>query len=66
MIVSKDGIKLYEELERYFCFYNTECLNRSLDYETPESLYKKAAWVINKLILINKKGKEAKKGNFKS
>jgi hypothetical protein len=35
-----------------------------LDYETLESLYKKAAWVINKLILINKKKKVARKEKF--
>jgi len=39
----EDGVKLYEGLEIYFNFYNTERLHQSLDYETPESIYKKAA-----------------------
>ena len=39
----EDGVKLYEGLDNYFTFYNTERLHQSLDYETPESLYKKAA-----------------------
>jgi Transposase and inactivated derivatives len=39
----EDGVQLYEGLDNYFTFYNTERLHQSLDYETPESLYKKAA-----------------------
>ncbi|MGA2408567.1 MAG: DDE-type integrase/transposase/recombinase [Bacteroidales bacterium] len=39
----EDGVLLYEGLNNYFTFYNTERLHQSLDYETPESLYKKAA-----------------------
>jgi putative transposase len=39
----EDGVQLYEGLNNYFTFYNTERLHQSLDYETPESLYKKAA-----------------------
>lgn len=39
----KDGVQLYEGLDNYFTFYNMERLHQSLDYETPESLYKKAA-----------------------
>ena len=38
-----DGVQLYNSLDAYFKFYNTERLHQSLDYETPESLYKKAA-----------------------
>jgi len=41
--VFEDGVQLYEGLERYFIFYNTERLHQSLDYETPESLYKNVA-----------------------
>ena len=39
----EDGVQLYKGLDNYFTFYNTERLHQSLDYETPESLYKKAA-----------------------
>jgi putative transposase len=39
----EDGVQLYEGLDNYFTFYNTVRLHQSLDYETPESLYKKAA-----------------------
>ena len=39
----EDGVQLYNGLDAYFHFYNTERLHQSLDYETPESLYKKAA-----------------------
>jgi putative transposase len=39
----QDGVQLYEGLDNYFTFYNTERLHQSLDYETLESLYKKAA-----------------------
>jgi putative transposase len=39
----EDGVQLYEGLDNYFTFYNTERLHQSLDYETPESLYKRAA-----------------------
>jgi putative transposase len=38
-----DGVKLYEGLQNYFHFYNTERLHQSLDYETPGSVYLKAA-----------------------
>ncbi len=38
-----DGVKLYEGLQQYFHFYNTERLHQSLKYKTPESLYKNAA-----------------------
>ncbi|MGH2645337.1 MAG: transposase [Chitinophagaceae bacterium] len=39
----EDGVRLYEGLNEYFRFYNTERLHQSLDYKTPEVLYKKAA-----------------------
>ncbi len=39
----EDGVKLYEGLRDYFHFYNTERLHQSLDYKTPESLYRIAA-----------------------
>lgn len=39
----EDGVQLYEGLKQYFDFYNKERLHQSLDYQTPESLYKKAA-----------------------
>ena len=39
----EDGVQLYRGLDAYFNFYNTERFHQSLDYETPESLYKKAA-----------------------
>ena len=64
--VFEDGVQLYRGLDDYFNFYNTERFHQSLDYETPESLYKKAAWVINKLTVINKKKKVAKKKKFTS
>jgi putative transposase len=39
----EDGVQLYRGLDAYFNFYNTERFHQSLEYETPESLYKKAA-----------------------
>jgi putative transposase len=39
----EDGVKLYKGLQQYFCFYNTERLHQSLDYKTPESLYRNVA-----------------------
>jgi putative transposase len=41
--VFEDGVQLYKGLDAYFNFYNTERFHQALDYETPESLYKKAA-----------------------
>lgn len=41
--VFEDGVQLYRGLDAYFNFYNTERFHQSLDDETPESLYKKAA-----------------------
>lgn len=39
----EDGVQLYNGLDTYFTFYNTERFHQSLDSETPESLYKEAA-----------------------
>jgi putative transposase len=39
----EDGICLYEGLNDYFCFYNSERLHQSLGYKTPEALYNKRA-----------------------
>ena len=39
----EDGVKLYEGLQKYFYFYNNERIHQSLDYKTPESIYRKAA-----------------------
>lgn len=39
----EDGVQLYKGLQNYFSFYNRERLHQSLDYETPESQYRKAA-----------------------
>jgi putative transposase len=39
----EDGVKLYEGIQEYFRFYNTERLHQSLDYKTPESIYRNAA-----------------------
>jgi putative transposase len=41
--VFEDGVQLYQGLDKYFNFYNTERLHQSLNYETPESFYKKVA-----------------------
>lgn len=41
--VFEDGVQLYRGLSSYFDFYNTERLHQSLDYETPESLYRDVA-----------------------
>jgi putative transposase len=41
--VFDDGVKLYEGLKEYFRFYNTERPHQSLDYKTPEYVYKAAA-----------------------
>jgi len=41
--IFEDGVKLYQGLNDYFNFYNKERLHQSLDYKTPESLYKNAA-----------------------
>lgn len=35
--------ELYQGLKQYFLFYNQERLHQSLDYKTPESIYKVAA-----------------------
>lgn len=39
----EDGVELYEGLKKYFDFYNKERFHQSLDYKTPESLYKSVA-----------------------
>lgn len=41
--VFEDGVQLYKGLKQYFDFYNKERLHQSLDYNTPESFYYKAA-----------------------
>jgi len=41
--VAEDGVNLYEGLNEYFCFYNSERLHQSLAYKTPEVLYNKRA-----------------------
>lgn len=41
--VFEDGVQLYEGLKKYFSFYNNERLHQSLNYQTPESQYRKAA-----------------------
>ena len=41
--VFEDGMQLYEGLQKYFHFYNTERLHQSLDYQTPEYAYRKVA-----------------------
>lgn len=37
--VPDDGVKLYEGLCEYFCFYNNQRPHQSLGYQTPEVLY---------------------------
>jgi putative transposase len=39
----EDGVKLYEGLSNYFSFYNHERNHQSLGYQTPASVYRKAA-----------------------
>lgn len=41
--VFEDGVQLYEGLKNYFAFYNSERLHQSLNYQTPESVYRKVA-----------------------
>ena len=41
--VFDDGVQLYQGLAEYFRFYNTERPHQSLDYKTPERVYKNAA-----------------------
>ena len=37
----ENGVQLYQGLEQYFKFYNCERKHQSLDYQTPEKLFKK-------------------------
>lgn len=37
----KDGIELYNELKKYFDFYNNERLHQGLNYRTPAEVYAK-------------------------
>ena len=37
--VFKEGVQLYNGLDAFFHFYNTECFYQALNYETSESLY---------------------------
>ena len=39
----EDGVSLYEGLNEYFSFYNSERLHQSLDYQTPAVLYHQRA-----------------------
>jgi putative transposase len=39
----QDGVELYQGLEKYFDFYNTERFHQSLNYKTPDMIYKSAA-----------------------
>lgn len=41
--VFEDGVQLYQGLKEYFRFYNTERPHQSLNYKTPEWVYKNAA-----------------------
>lgn len=39
----EDGVALYNGLNEYFKFYNTERFHQSLEYKTPHALYRRAA-----------------------
>ena len=41
--VYEDGLGLYQGLTQYFDFYNNERLHESLDYRSPEVLYRREA-----------------------
>ena len=41
--VAEDGLCLYEGLNEYFCFYNSERLHQSLGYQPPKVLYSNRA-----------------------
>lgn len=41
--VYEDGLSLYQGLKQYFDFYNNERLHESLDYRSPEALYRREA-----------------------
>jgi len=40
---ARDGVELYQGVEEYIRFYNTERLHQSLDYQPPEKSFKQAA-----------------------
>jgi putative transposase len=39
----EDGVQLYDGLSNYFSFYNHERIHQSLGYQTPASMFRKAA-----------------------
>ena len=41
--VCENGLDLYQGLEKYFSFYNTQRLHQSLDYKTPNEIYQNQA-----------------------
>jgi putative transposase len=41
--VFEDGVQLYQGLQQYFEFYNTERFHQALEYRTPEEMYLKVA-----------------------
>jgi putative transposase len=41
--VPDDGVQLYEGLNEYFSFYNSQRPHQSLRYQTPENMYKRRA-----------------------
>ncbi len=41
--VYENGVDLYKGLNDYFEFYNKQRIHQSLDYETPEKIYQRAA-----------------------
>lgn len=41
--VFEDGVQLYQGLQKYFQFYNTERFHQALKYRTPEEMYLKVA-----------------------
>jgi putative transposase len=43
LYVYPDGLSLYKGLQQYFTFYNDERRHQSLNYETPLTLYQRAA-----------------------
>ncbi len=43
LFVYENGLDLYQGLEKYFLFYNTERLHQSLNYKTPNEIYQNKA-----------------------